>query len=275
MNTVPRLDIMVAYSCNLACKGCISLSDWPRNGVEPRQNILTYIDYWKKLIEPEVVTIFGGEPTLHPELQGVCTDIREAWPSSIIRLITNGYLLDNFDPNFWFTLGKFEIQISIHRKDHEQLINKHIRQILIQRTDWTIQKNNSLDHRQIEWQSDHVRVYKSIFKDFIIPFQSQDQTIDFWHSDPAQAHKICGAPNTPILYKGKLYKCPAVANVIDLTGKNPFNYTPCADESTLTEFISNIGKPEAVCAQCPDSSQAQIINHFDKNNVVVKQKISN
>lgn len=266
---------MVAYSCNLACKGCISLSDWPRNGVESRQNILTYIDYWKKLIEPEVVTIFGGEPTLHPDLENVCTDIRKAWPMSTLRLITNGYLLDKFDPAFWFTLDKFEIQISIHRKDHEQLINKHIRQILIQRTNWTVQKNNSLDHRQIEWQSDHVRVYKSIFKDFIIPFRLQDQIIDFWHSDPEQAHKICGAPNTPVLYKGKLYKCPAVANLIDLTGKNPFNYAACADESTLTEFISNIGKPEAVCAQCPDPSRAQIINHFDKNNVVVKQKISN
>jgi hypothetical protein len=94
------------------------------------------------------------------------------------------------------------------------------------------------------------------------------------NSDPKKAHAICGAPNTPVLYKGKLYKCPAVANAMDLSGENWFDYTPCDSDVGLDEFINNIGRPEAVCGQCPQLNQAVIIDHFDTNNVIVKQKIS-
>lgn len=275
VHTLPRLDVMVAYSCNLACKGCISLSDWPRDGVEPRNNLVRDLHRWSQLISPDVVTIFGGEPTLHPELIEVCQDVRKAWPDSTIRLITNGYLLNRIDPKFWFTLGQFEMQISIHRKDHEHIINQNIKSILKEKTAWQIKKFVAQDHRQVEWRKDNVSVYKSIFQDFIIPYQLKENKIEFWNSDPKEAHKICGAPNTPVLYRGKLYKCPAVANIIDVAKTQIVNYQGCDGNNDLAEFISNIGQPESVCGQCPDRTKAQIINHFDPNNVIVKQKISN
>ena len=86
------------------------------------------------------------------------------------------------------------------------------------------------------------------------------------------AHKICGAPDTPVLYKGMLYKCPAVANAMDLSQNNWFGYQPCQDSDTLDKFVAGIGCPEIVCQQCPDRSQAVIIDHMDKKNVVIKQK---
>ena len=93
-----------------------------------------------------------------------------------------------------------------------------------------------------------------------------------WHSDPAEAHKICGSSATPILYKGLLYKCPPVANIIDITGDNWFNYHGVDVHDNLREFVQNIGCPESVCGQCPDRTQAVIINHFDKENVIVRHK---
>jgi hypothetical protein len=249
--------------------GCISLSDFKRDGIANITDIALWIDQWSKIIDPSVVVLFGGEPCLHPKLLNICALVRGAWPNCTIRLITNGYLLGNFDSASWFKYGKFEMQVSIHRKDHEQIINSKIKDILANRKKWTVHKALDGGHQQLIMESDGIKIYKSIFKDFVVPFKGN---IEPWNSDPASAHKICGAPNTPILYKGKLYKCPAVANAMDLSKQNWFSYQPCEDEGTIDEFIAGIGFPETVCGQCPDKKQAIIINHFDKKNVIIKQK---
>ena len=262
-----RLDIMIAYSCNIACAGCISISDRKRDGVASLEDISAWCTKWKNYIEPAVITVFGGEPCLHPKLIEVCQIIRASWPDCVLRLITNGYLLDNFDPNSWFNLGSFEIQVSLHRQDHRSIIDTAIKKILLTRSNWKVSTHGGNDHKQIQWSNGTFTIYKSIFKDFIVPYQDD---IKPWNSDPAEAHKICGSPNTPILYKGLLYKCPAVANALDVSGENWFNYSAYDITDNLTEFIDNIGYPETVCGQCPDNNQAVIINHFDKNNVRTK-----
>ena len=272
IRNIPRLDVMVAYSCNISCVGCISLSDFKRDGVASYADIESWVVHWHTLISPEVVTLFGGEPCLHPQLPAICALIRQHWPNTVIRLITNGYLLNNFDSQIWFEYAPMEIQVSIHRKDHEPIINQRIKSILDCRPGWTVHKSNKTAHEQLSWQLDNFRIYKSIFKDFVVPYYQTGNTLLPWHSDPAEAHAICGAPNTPILYKGKLYKCPAVANAMDLSGQNWFDYQACSDETGLDEFIAGIGRPETVCGQCPNKTQALVVDHFDINNVTVKQK---
>jgi organic radical activating enzyme len=273
MHQLDSLDIMIAYSCNLACQGCISISDLPRDGIEPYENIVEQINRWKSVISPKMIVIFGGEPCLHPKLIEICKHVRAAWPDAVIRLITNGYLLDNFDADHWFDLGKIEIQVSIHRKDHEHVLNQKIKNILAKRKPWTVSIHHETDrHKQVQWQHNSVTIYKSIFKDFVVPYQHSHNQILPWNSNPSDAHKICGAPNTPILYKGKLYKCPAVANAIDITKQNWFKYQAVDANDNLTDFVNSIGVPEPVCGQCPARPQAVIIDHFDRKNVVVKQK---
>ena len=271
--SINRLDLMIAYSCNISCVGCISLSDFKRDGIAPYDDIVQWIEYWSQLISPNVVTVFGGEPCLHPKLVDICQQVRQHWPDTVIRLITNGYLLTNFDSAAWFNFMPIEIQVSMHRADHKHIINQQIKRILSHRRDWQITRNqNPADHEQLTWHVDGFKIYKSIFKDFVVPFKQEDGTIKPWMSNAAEAHGSCGAPNTPILYKGRLYKCPAVANAMDLSNENWFDYHPCDGADTLDEFIANIGRPETVCGQCPDRSQAVIIDHFDIKNVTVKQK---
>jgi organic radical activating enzyme len=273
MHYIDRIDVMIAYSCNLACRGCISISDQPRDGIEPYENIVAELNRWKTAIVPAVTTIFGGEPCLHPKLIEICQQVRTTWPDTVIRLITNGYLLDNFDAEQWFDLGALEIQVSVHRKDHEKVLNQRIRNILSKRKPWVVSTHQDLcGHKQLQWQHGSVSVYKSIFKDFVVPYHQHNGQLLPWNSDPAEAHKICGSPSTPVLYKGKLYKCPAVANAMDITKQNWFNYQAADVDSDLEQFVAAIGVPEPVCAQCPSRTQAVVIDHFDKNNVIVKQK---
>lgn len=263
---------MVAYSCNLACAGCISLSDRPRRGIEPFVNIEQWLDKWQTVISPRVVTLFGGEPCLHPDLVAVCEKIRQIWPDCVMRLITNGFLLDRYPAQAWFDLAPFEIQVSMHRSDREADINHQIRRVLLHSPSWKItQQGGEKQHRQITWSHESgVSIYKSMFAEFVVPYQSRAQDILPWYSDPAMAHAICGAPDTPILYKGLLYKCPAVANAMDLTGRSWFGYQGCDTDGDVDGFIANIGRPESCCAQCPDNERAVKINHLDKKNVKIK-----
>ena len=95
---IKRMDFNVAYACNLACKGCISLSDFDRRGVESLKDIKDQCETWSKILDPSVISIFGGEPLMHPRIEKVLECIREAWPEAVIRFITNGYLLKKYDP---------------------------------------------------------------------------------------------------------------------------------------------------------------------------------
>jgi hypothetical protein len=230
------------------------------------------MQYWSELVTPQVLTVFGGEPMMHPRILDVCRRMRELWPTSTIRLITNGYFLDRVPADAWFEFAPMQVQVSIHRADHAANINQRIKQILKQRSGWQVFRSDRSGHEQWSWEIEGFRLYKSIFKDFVTPYREVGATLMPWHSDPREAHSMCGAPDTTVLYRGKLYKCPAVANAIDYTGVNWFDYSACEGAETLNNFVSTIGQPESVCAQCPDRKRAVIVDHFDINNVEVKQK---
>ena len=265
-----RLDFNIAYACNLSCKGCISLSDFDRKGVEPLDSLLSQIDQWKRVITPKVLTLFGGEPLLHPKLHNLIDAIRDAWPTTRIRLITNGYLLKKHDPAKWFDYKPFEIQVSIHRSDHAHIINKEIKRILDHKTDWRYKRvGDGKDHRDLIFYTDGFELWKSRFKDFVQPYQLEDGRLVPHNSNPADAHASCGSPDTPVLYKNKLYKCPPVANILDVQKDFVYDYQAVENEIGLEKFVNDIGKPESVCSMCPANADNPI-NHFDKENVIVK-----
>lgn len=266
---------MVAYACNISCKGCISLSDIPRKGTVSTKDVENWCDFWKDGISPSVVTLFGGEPLLNKNIATICQTVRAAWPASIIRLVTNGYLLDRFPPDQWYSFGNFEMQVSVHRQDHESIINQNIRLILKHHKDWkTVIHKNHNHHRQIEFSRPGFRLWKSKFKNFVTPYRLSDGKMMPFKGSAEHAHKICGSPDTPILYKGKLYKCPPVANLIDITDENWSNYKACTDLSELDEFVRHIGRPESVCSQCPDNIGLHTYDHFDINNVRIKKNLN-
>ena len=268
-----RVDLNVAYACNIKCRGCISLSDFKRVGVVSNTEIDAWLAYWSTGLDIDLIALFGGEPLINSELIKICHSIRKYYPTSVIKLITNGYLLDNIDPANWFELGLFEMQISIHRADHELLINKKLKKILEFKKGWNVHTTGLNQHQQIMFTNGNVKIYKSKFKDFVTPynFDNKQRLIPFT-SDPVKAHAICGSPDSPVLYKGALYKCPPVANIIDYVGKNWNNYASCQSLDQLGEFIQQVGRPESVCAQCPERTDQHSYDHFNLENVYVKQK---
>lgn len=262
--SIKRLDFNIAYACNLACKGCISLSDHPRKGVESVDSIQQQLDTWCTRITPQVVTVFGGEPLLHPRIHSVIERIKLAWPQCTVRLITNGYLLAKHDASSWFDYEPFEMQVSIHRKDHEDRIHSEIKRILDCRDNWSVRRSTG-SHKDLEFTSGEFTIYKSYFGEFVVPYKTGFKP---YHSDPEKAHAVCGAPDTPVLYKNRLYKCPPVANILDMF-PNYADYDGVGHNQDLTEFVDSIGKPESICAMCPENKN-NAVDHYAENSVEVK-----
>ena len=180
---IKRLDFNVAYACNLSCKGCISLSDFDRRGVESLKDIQEQCETWSKILDPSVISIFGGEPLLHPRIEKVLEAIRQSWPNAVIRLITNGYLLRKHDPETWFKFGGLEMQVSVHRHDHEQIITKEIKRIVSCRKDWRITRSMLIGHKQLELHNKDLTIYKSKFKTFVMPYRLESGELKPFRSD--------------------------------------------------------------------------------------------
>lgn len=269
MYRIKRLDFNVAYACNLSCKGCISLSDFDRRGVESLKDIEDQCNTWSKLLDPSVISIFGGEPLLHPRIGKVLDAIRKSWPNAQLRLITNGYLLKKYDPEMWFRFGALEMQVSVHRQDHESIITNEIKRIVKCRDDWETKRTYNSGHRQLELHNKDLSIYKSKFKTFVMPYRLENGELKPFKSNPKKAHSICGSPDVPILYKNKLYKCAPLPNILELDKGKHYKYEGTEASGDVETLVKNINKPESVCSMCPENS-SHSVDHFDKENVRVK-----
>ena len=272
MHQIRRLDLNIAYACNLACKGCLSLSDFDRKGVMPFNDVIDSIDTWKNKVYPEILSIFGGEPLLHPKIHDIFLAVRQAWPDVTIRLITNGYLLSKQKVGNFFAHTPFEMQVSVHRLDHEHIINKNIIAFLKNYSDWKIIKVGEPGpgkHHSYRWVRPGFKIWKSKFGEFVIPYNHEGNQLVPFKSNPAKAHAICGNPDVPILYKNKLYKCAPIANLLDLPNTKGYRYNPIQANDNIDKFVQLIGKPESICSMCPES-RSHAVDHYAKGEVHVK-----
>jgi len=266
---IKRLDFNVAYACNLSCAGCISLSNFDRKGVEPLSEIESQCRTWNKILDPSVISIFGGEPLMHPHIQRVLQTIRQYWPNALLRLITNGYLLRKYDPEIWFQFSPMEMQISIHRKDHEKIVTEQIKRIVRCRKGWIPSLGQTNGHKQLSLKYKDLTIFKSKFKKFIMPYRLENNEIKPFNSNPIKAHSICGSPDVPILYRNKLYKCAPLPNILELDKNKHYTYEGVGPNGNVADLVENINKPESVCAMCPENKDHSI-DHFKKENVRVK-----
>jgi hopanoid biosynthesis associated radical SAM protein HpnH len=107
------------YRCNLACAGCGKIQ-YPANILKTQ---LSYEDCMKAVDEcpAPVVSIPGGEPLLHPEIDRIVRGLIER--KKYIYLCTNALLLeekiDLFEPSKYLS---FSVHLDGLEKDHDQSV---------------------------------------------------------------------------------------------------------------------------------------------------------
>src|SRR5579864_7668140 len=94
--------------CNLSCEYCNEYDDFSKP--VPLKTMTGRVDHLARL-GTSIVTLSGGEPLLHPELDEIISHIRK--DSMIAGLITNGYLLTADRIHRLNRAGLDHLQISI------------------------------------------------------------------------------------------------------------------------------------------------------------------
>ena len=129
--------------CNLACKYCNEFDDFSKP--VPTETMFRRVDKLGDL-GTSVITISGGEPLLHPELDGIISRIRKC--GMIAGFITNGYLLTAERIQRLNRAGLEWLQISIDNVTPDDVSKKSLKvldkklQLLAEHADFHVNINS-------------------------------------------------------------------------------------------------------------------------------------
>ncbi|MCQ2754005.1 MAG: radical SAM protein [bacterium] len=142
--------------------------------------------------EVKEVHILGGEPLLHPELIKLLKTARYYFPNADVMLISNGILVLKQKPEFWRTLQKYQIHLSVTEYPLDinyQQITRLTQKFGVKYSFYAPSKENSQWHLPLDLKGE------------------QDADYSF-----ANCSKNNNCTNINI-YRGKLYVCPVIAYV--------------------------------------------------------------
>ena len=125
--------IVVTRRCNLACTYCDEFDDFSKP--VPTAEMLRRIDMLAAL-GTTVITLTGGEPLLHPELEEIIRRIR--LQDIIAILVTNGYLLTIDRIQRLNRAGLDRMQISVDNVRPDEVSKKSLK-VLEQKLRWLAQ----------------------------------------------------------------------------------------------------------------------------------------
>ncbi len=120
-NHCPGLGLVVAEHCNLHCAHCVAAAPLVVNKqcASPDEFDATLNQLHVLCGDehaPLFVHLFGGEPTLHPQLSNVVAAVRKHFPTIAMRLDTNGTLLQKLsnDTLTALQMNKCDVAISVY-----------------------------------------------------------------------------------------------------------------------------------------------------------------
>ena len=272
---LPFVETMITQVCNLSCLGCTNYSDIKHSGYVSWNEGKKQIESWLARLHINDFGIMGGEPLINPEVREWLIGVRELLPDSQIRFTTNGELLyKNFDIlELAHDIGNVVFKVTVHRNN--QVLEDTIEKI------FDLYKWEPVDEYGIKRfkTTNNLRFQINRPTTFLKTYKNSYENMEPYDSNPTDAFKICVQQQCPLLYNGRIYKC-STSGLLESTLEkfnwpNKDKWAPYLDSgigphdsnSTITEFISNFGKPEKLCRQCPSKGNS-VLDHY--KTVIIK-----
>lgn len=245
------IELYITNECNLTCSDCNRFNNYDFRGhyswAQSRDAILA----WSQRITAPMITIIGGEPSLHPELEQWARGAAEAWPDRTVCIQSNGLIPITQMP--WWPKA---------REDHPNLgtaVAVHSNKF---------QKHFSRVHDP-QQQFDATLFTRCAIQD-------QGEYFTVHDSDPECAWRACAMAHSHTILKGRLYRCPMVAVLPEFQQQYPVVLTDqqhqllhsyrwldvnCSDQE-IEQFIIDRNTPMPQCRLCPGQYQLSVIK-FD------------
>ena len=195
----PVVEFYITNVCNLTCRGCNRFNNLNFKGHQYWDDHAEAYEAWAKRLDLPRITILGGEPTLNPDLELWCANLRRLWPEAVIMVQSNGTYLrpEHFDLWFKYRVG---FGISLHNPETADAI----------KSKWHL--NGQPMAGFIEAYTFH---QSSVIK--------QDTGYTLHRSNINEAFNACDMKHDHTMYQGRLYKCPAMSNLPDFDSQFGLN----------------------------------------------------
>ena len=281
MNRLDYMEFYITNVCNLTCTGCNRFNNYKFKGFQRWADYKEEYTQWSKELQVNTISILGGEPLLNLDFMLWLQGIRELWPTTNIRVVTNGFYLNKIVGLYDYINSQklTELWIGIHNKMHKEKILKNIENFLVGPLTYEFNKDNI--YQQYMWITDSngVRLkveYNWWFHQGAIVKTETGKTLH--NSDITKAHNICHSKTCHHLMNGKIYKCGAVAlfpefdkqHSLELSSEDRElmnSYRPLSvtdSEETKVNFINNLKNSIPQCKFCPEEYRGDQIFALEK-----------
>jgi organic radical activating enzyme len=265
------VSFLVNNLCNLTCSHCVSLSGFNFTvGTDLWKDVADDYTRWSQYLDLKHITLCGGEPYLHPNLEEWFDNIRKLWPNAYIEITTNGTrLLQQLNlSRKMIEDGNSVIVVSSHDPStYESVLSDVLKTLEI----YNVTSEESDRTSEYEWKT------INYFKDnkMILKFQSVDWMLDPYYTkiengvlyfemggDQENSHSSCPWKEIYTFQHGLLFKCPPVTNYPDAQKQIRFQpeakeimdkYKPCSSlegYDAIKQFVDNLPKSIEVCKLC-------------------------
>lgn len=253
--------------------------------------------FWASKIAPENLTLFGGEPLLHPQFAEWAVAVRDIWgPDVGISVNTNGFYLPKLFDKIEILFGehvRLNVLATVHNQEFDEIISSHYAtlQTLVQEC------FNPTDFANSRWHGiiveDKKTWIKATFPRYDLLFSMTKQYGIGWcqyidstnliqphysYNDVwADAnHLHCNVKNYITLYEGKLYKCPPSAIIehsikaLPHAGWDEYlaNYkklTVDSSDEDIQNWLVRQKGPENICNMCAFAGPKNVAKSFPRS----------
>jgi MoaA/NifB/PqqE/SkfB family radical SAM enzyme len=185
-----------------------------------------------------MITLFGGEPLLHPKLTDFFEISRRYFKTTVIQVLTNGVLLDRQPDSFWRDCHKYKVYVEI--------------------TDYPVNRN--VDVIVAKCKKYRVCIGYGLYKEtgmYKTPLDLEGG------QSPETSFNACRVdPRCVSLRDGKIYTCPTVAYIqffnkyfdkdLHVTEED---YIDIYKANSKAEILDFLRKPFPFCRYCKPSAR--------------------
>ena len=199
MIELPVLEYHVAHNCNLSCEQCSHYSNFhPTVPMPTPEETAEEYAAWSGRLRPGRFALLGGEPTLNPRLVEHVRLARKAWPDSDLMLVSNGLLLHRH-PDLPRVLVDTDCRLDVSQHGTARRYMKEFAKVKRLLWRW-----------RAEYPGIRIQIRKS-HRRWMRQYRVVDGRPMPFESDPEAAYRVCTQKSCTQLYRGCLWKCPALA----------------------------------------------------------------
>lgn len=244
----PKLNYLILNildHCNLRCRGCDHFACIAEERFVSVEGIKEDVVRMSELLHGAVthISVMGGEPLLHPDLQEILTATRAAFPNTDIVVHTNGLLLLKMGEDFWKCCREKNIGI-INTK---YPINLDYGEIQKKAAEYSV---------RFEFRGNTGTVEKTSFKNPLDLTGQQNPTLSFW--------ECYHANKCVFLEDGKLYTCTIAPTVWIFNKKfgthlelETGDYLDIYKAQSADEVYRFLATPKPFCRYCAVSKRTK------------------